>query len=215
VTIPSGPGWGMDLNPRWLETAAYQLIQSVLRCVSPPAAPVNPAMSEIESVASIGESGWTPIDGIDSDAAHMRFGDDVELFRRLLRRLLKEFADEVLHESDAGSDYVSLAARMHKLKGCAGTLGATAINLLATRIEHACAAGDIGEIERLAALLGLQLSRLRHGVALTLGAARVESDAWVSDLALSPEGLVNLAQYMDSPCIASGVFTFWNRNRTA
>jgi hypothetical protein len=24
-----------------------------------------------------------------------------------------------------------------------------------------------------------------------------------------------LAQYMDSPCIASGVFTFWNRNRTA
>jgi L-alanine-DL-glutamate epimerase-like enolase superfamily enzyme len=25
VTIPSGPGWGVDLNPRWLETAAYQL----------------------------------------------------------------------------------------------------------------------------------------------------------------------------------------------
>jgi L-alanine-DL-glutamate epimerase-like enolase superfamily enzyme len=25
VQIPYGPGWGVDINPRWLETAAYQL----------------------------------------------------------------------------------------------------------------------------------------------------------------------------------------------
>ncbi len=25
VTIPDGPGWGVEINPRWLESAAYQL----------------------------------------------------------------------------------------------------------------------------------------------------------------------------------------------
>ena len=25
VQIPSGPGWGVDINPRWLETATYQM----------------------------------------------------------------------------------------------------------------------------------------------------------------------------------------------
>jgi DNA-binding transcriptional MerR regulator len=31
----------------------------------------------------------------------------------------------------------------------------------------------------------------------------------------SARASTRLAEYMDSPCIASGVFTFWNRNRTA
>jgi L-alanine-DL-glutamate epimerase-like enolase superfamily enzyme len=25
VSIPSGPGWGIDINPRWLELAAHRV----------------------------------------------------------------------------------------------------------------------------------------------------------------------------------------------
>jgi L-alanine-DL-glutamate epimerase-like enolase superfamily enzyme len=28
VHIPPGPGWGVDINPRWLETATYQVSEA-------------------------------------------------------------------------------------------------------------------------------------------------------------------------------------------
>jgi PAS domain S-box-containing protein len=173
------------------------LIQCVLRHIFPRVAQVSQAASETQGVVSGGSTGWQQIDGIDIDSARGRFGEDVALFRRLLGRLLDEFADEVLVASDVDSGYASLAVRMHKLKGCAGTLGANAIHLLSSRIEDTCATGDTCEIQRLAALLSLQLNRVRQSAnsaraARALDPAEGVADAPPSAL-VSSETLVNLA----------------------
>ena len=57
---------------------------------------------------------------------------------------------------------------MHKLKGCAGTLGAKTIHLLAGEAEVACAAGEIRRAAHLASTLGPQLKRLRQCAAHAL-----------------------------------------------
>jgi HPt (histidine-containing phosphotransfer) domain-containing protein len=144
-----------------------------------------------------GSTGWQQIDGIDIDSARGRFGDDVALFRRLLGRLLDEFADDVLAASDDDSGYTSLAVRMHKLKGCAGMLGANAIHLLASRIEDRCATGDTCEIQRLVALLSVELNRVRQSAPSASAAHALDPAEGVADsppsALVSSETLVSLA----------------------
>ena len=167
------------------------LIQCVLRRVLPAAQVPEPQSASQVAVPS--GRGWVPIDGIDSDAALERFGDDVDLFHRLLMRLLDEFGDGIVPASDDDSGYSALAERMHKLKGCAGTLGANTIQVLAARIEDLCASGGRPEIEPHAARLAAELQRLRESARFALDAARAAADPAPSELPVSPEMLVNLA----------------------
>ncbi|MGQ3051911.1 MAG: CHASE domain-containing protein [Roseateles sp.] len=88
--------------------------------------------------------GWPEIDGIDGrDAAH-RLGQDVDLFVRLLGRLLREFGTAsfaVMPTQDGSEDRDALTARLHKLRGSAGLLGARDVHRLAGEAENALRAG--------------------------------------------------------------------------
>jgi len=80
----------------------------------------------------------------------------------LLFRLLDEFADLAVPEdlSDA-REIAQYAARMHKLRGAAGQLGARSIHDLATRLEEGFVVGKAERTVVLAQTLMLQLKKLR------------------------------------------------------
>ena len=88
-----------------------------------------------ESIAS----DWPEIDGIDRRDVEYRLQGDVALFARLLRRLCDEFGDLAnavpMMPGVAERDFE--AARMHKLAGSAGMLGATALRITAAASERA------------------------------------------------------------------------------
>jgi len=109
--------------------------------------------------------GWPVIDGIDTVDACRRLGGDVGLFTSLLRRLLNDFSD-LGHEHvlDATS-LPGLAARMHSLKGSAGTLGARSIQRLASRAEVTCRAQDADQTAPLLVALACQLHDLQRSAA--------------------------------------------------
>ena len=142
--------------------------------------------------------GWPTIDGIDAADACGRFGGDVGLFTSLLRRLLNDFSDLVQdHVLDATS-LDGLAARMHNLKGSAGTLGAKSIQRLAAQAEVACRAHQADQTAPLFLALTQQLHHLHRSAASMLDAATevVVDDDERQELALDPSQLVTLLELL-------------------
>jgi len=76
--------------------------------------------------------------GIDAGMVQRAFGNDVALFKSLLVRMARDFADLALPVSldDQGSRD-KLMARVHQLKGSAGMLGATRVSRFAGAAESA------------------------------------------------------------------------------
>jgi PAS domain S-box-containing protein len=91
-------------------------------------------------------SDWPLIDGIDNQDVLHRVGQDVELFLRMLDRLLREFASirfacSAYPDDATNMDRDALGARLHKLYGSAGLLGAYNVCRLAGEAENALKAG--------------------------------------------------------------------------
>jgi HPt (histidine-containing phosphotransfer) domain-containing protein len=108
--------------------------------------------------------GWPDIEGIDAREAQRRLGGRLDLFRAMLRRLLSDF------ENLDALDLPTTGARMHDLKGIAGTLGAQSIARLAIQVEAACRAGDAAQAGALMRHLGDALTDLRPRAAAVLAA---------------------------------------------
>ncbi|HEU4621582.1 MAG TPA: ATP-binding protein, partial [Burkholderiaceae bacterium] len=108
------------------------LIRTLQRYVQPEACELSDAGQDTS------HGTWPEIDGIESQAVAHRLGDDVELFKSLLKRLIAESADledEHATLSAAQASPNEFAARMHRLRGTAGTLSITAVHALASEIE--------------------------------------------------------------------------------
>ena len=175
-----------------------KLVQSVrhhARLAYPPALPAN---SEPIIVAARSVGAWPDIDGIDTAAARGRFGDDVDLFRSLLGRLLTEFADIALTEIGENPANSAFAGRVHKLKGCAGTLGALVVHRLAGLIEEACVVGNVQEIRLLTKQLAIRIRRLQDAApsASDAAAADEESRTAATAPALGADEVLNLARML-------------------
>jgi PAS domain S-box-containing protein len=103
---------------------------------------------------------------IDTGVVQQMFGDDLPLFKSLLARMLREFADLALPTSVSSDDQTTrneLKARTHKLKGSAGMIGATKVMRLAGAAEVAlqeCRSVDI--VEGVLAQLASALTTLRE-----------------------------------------------------
>jgi PAS domain S-box-containing protein len=127
---------------------------------------------------------WPTVDGIDGADVRTRLGNDVTLFRSMLRRLLRDF-DDLDSDPPARRDLHRMAGRMHNLKGSAGTLGAKAVERLAAQAESACIAGDMARVGPLLQRLAGEIERLSLSAAPALADESVpEADDAVPDAPL-------------------------------
>jgi PAS domain S-box-containing protein len=146
---------------------AEALVRSILRHVKTPRGQAaRPVTDEPAAPAALDRESWPEIDGIDSADACNRLSGDQRLFWSLLNRFLLEFGS--LAAPAMTEDRLALDAheqRMHKLRGCAGLLGAKAIHDLAAGAEAACHVGEVERAVDLTAKLALQLQRLLQSAA--------------------------------------------------
>jgi CheY-like chemotaxis protein len=189
---------GMDdfivkpFNARTLAASIERHCQIAGRQAATPIA--QPPEHKPEAVA------WPQIDGIDPKDARESMCDDFALFRSSLRRLLDEFCDIDLpasSDADRSEPLAALAARMHKLSGSAGMLGAHGIGRLAAETRAACVAGQVKTVESLVEALAIQLHRLRRSAAPMFDMARIEADAAdqaavAAQMELHPQHLADL-----------------------
>jgi PAS domain S-box-containing protein len=178
---------------------APTLITHILRHVrisALQAATPTVALSEPQPAATVP---WPAITGIDLTDARMRLCDDFGLFLSNLKRLLHEFSDVSAPSAAEPQALAAYAARMHKLSGCAGMLGANAIQQLAVDARAACLAGEGKRLERLAAALGTELQRLGQSAEPVLRTARSRTGdqqkaAGGTDAILTPRHLSDLIE---------------------
>ena len=95
---------------------------------------------------------WPEIDGISPANVRDQIGGNARLFLVLLRKLVEDYADLREPASQPTETLAALGSRMHKLKGAAGTLGATAIFELAAALaaELAVLEGRVANAEEAA-----------------------------------------------------------------
>ena len=103
---------------------------------------------------------------VDAGVVHQMFGDDLALFKSLLVRVLRDFADLALPIAVSPEDPITrseLKARTHKLKGSAGVIGATTIMRLAGEAEEAIEeCRPVAIVEAILRQLALALTTLRE-----------------------------------------------------
>ena len=82
---------------------------------------------------------WPDIDGISSPDAQRLMHGDVDLFRTLLQRLVRDYGQStfVLTDSASADERNALMARVHKLRGSSGMLAAHRLHAMATELEAA------------------------------------------------------------------------------
>jgi PAS domain S-box-containing protein len=124
---------------------------------------------------------------LDASVVEQMFGDDVELFRKLLKRLVREFADLALPVAPLPEDEGSmllLQGRVHKLKGSSGMIGAASVARSAGALEAALMENlDAPRLHELAARLAVALTTLAEESRLYFqGLGQPRGSAW-------PEGL--------------------------
>jgi PAS domain S-box-containing protein len=173
---------------------AKRLVSSILRHVDPKRHRTAAAIGTCEPRTRCKDS-WLDIDGIDERDARERLGDDFNLFRSMLKRLLSEFADVSIPIAAINTgELADHARRLHKLRGSAGTLGARTIYELAGRGEAACVSGDRSEASQVATQLAAQLQRLKSSAESAFRAASVQIGRapLSAPVALEPQALADL-----------------------
>ncbi|MBW8846283.1 MAG: PAS domain S-box protein [Burkholderiales bacterium] len=152
---------------------------------------------------------WPDIPGIDAAESAMRTGADARLFLNLLRRLLDEGRGLAAALAEVPADaagQLALASRVHRLRGSAGMLGATALHRVATELETWLrAAGPQAEPARftvLAASVTATLAELEANGAAAL-APPAETAQPVPDTAPDPVALARLAEQLRQQDLAA------------
>ena len=160
------------------------LIRAVRRHVERARQAPLPVCMRTEGEPGSPQSPWPEILGIDESGLRERFGDDLALYRRVLRRLCEEFADLAAGDSVpvVPADRLSCAARMHKLYGSAGLLGAHVVATAAVAAEHALRADVSGAQRGAQAEPEAALDAVRIALKQLLQAAQ----AWLAEASDSP-----------------------------
>ena len=120
--------------------------------------------------ASPGPARWLPLAGIDMAEAQRRLEGDRDLFARLLRRLLEEFADLATTPAGEPDPTQTTTARLHKLVGSAGLLAAGPLRAAAQAAEAAWR--QASGADRLAAVM--------EKLCAEFNALKAASDTWLA-----------------------------------
>jgi HPt (histidine-containing phosphotransfer) domain-containing protein len=130
------------------------------------------------------------LSSIDPAIVQQMFGDDLPLFKSVLGRMLRDYADLSLPISASLSEESvrrDLAARTHKLKGSAGMIGANRVMRLAGAAEAALLKDRTrGAIEKILHQLAAALTALREEAESYLE-RQPAIEAPAGDIAGSPE----------------------------
>ena len=126
---------------------------------------------------------------IDAGVVKQMFGGDRSLFKSLLARMLRDYADLALPISVSPDDQTirsRLQERTHRLKGSAGMIGATKVMLLAGAAEEALQeCRPVDTVEGILRQLSSALTTLREEAEVLL-AGQPEPDADTGAKAASP-----------------------------
>jgi PAS domain S-box-containing protein len=142
---------------------SHTLVRTILRHAKPASGETPGQIAAIPATPPHSAAEWPEIEGIDSADVSTRLSGDFALFRSLLTRLLDEFSDVAIGAMrEDPSALAHYRARLHKLKGSAGMLGAKVIAQLAGEGEAACDNGDMARASPLATRIAIQLQRLRE-----------------------------------------------------
>jgi PAS domain S-box-containing protein len=132
------------------------------------------------------------LSSVDAVVVQQMFGDDLTLFKSVLGRMLRDFADLALPIDAPFDDEATrsqLTARTHKLKGSAGMVGATRIMRLAGAAESALLqARPADVIEKLLQQLASALTTLRDEAQPYLD-SQPPSAAEPGELVVNPAGI--------------------------
>lgn len=175
---------------------AEALVRAVRRIAGSARGAALPALHEPAPSAAPLPAGWPAIEGIDARDAFERLGGDTALLSSVLRRLMAEFGDLARVEGESPNDEssVSLGARLHKLQGSAGAIGANAVRLHAAEGEAALKEGDADGVRRALQALGGALRSLQTGMQPFLDA----KDAATGAAAAAPVDPEDLALLVDA-----------------
>ena len=146
----------------------FRAMRRVVEARTGEAWPIDAPRDGAAATAASEATALPTINGIDAREAASRFGTDAKLFLSALGRVLRENADLCGLSAaciDTGSDREQWMARLHKLRGSAGLLGATHIHRLAGEAEDALRRGEpSATVQALLGETGEQLDQLRHAL---------------------------------------------------
>ena len=141
------------------------LIRKVRRLVEIGRGAPIPMLFEDTAPAAV-PSGRPLMSSIDATVVQQMFGDDLALFKSLVGRLLREYADLALPRSLSSATAAirkELQGRVHKLKGSAGMIGASQILRYAGAAERALREDRPSEaVEGILTKLAAALTTLRE-----------------------------------------------------
>ncbi|WP_198320705.1 PAS domain-containing protein [Azohydromonas aeria] len=123
------------------------------------------ALPKVKTTAAASQP-WPVIEGVDTTTAAQRLGHDLMLFKSMVERLLREFADledERQAQQQLHSDAGAFTARMHRLRGSASNLGMQALQATAQSLEVGLRSGPLeaSESAALCTELAATLQRMR------------------------------------------------------
>jgi CheY-like chemotaxis protein len=146
---------------------------------------------------------------IDAAVVQQMFGEDLSLFKSLLARMLRDYAEFALPQAVSQTDEAAcqhLRGRVHKLKGSAGMIGATLVMRLAGAVERALQEGRSADvIEGILRKLAAALCTLRDEAKNVLdnkAATSVTADH-AGPVSVSPDELVDLGTLLETQNLAA------------
>lgn len=97
---------------------------------------LNPLQTPVLQVEEV-QGTWPVIIGIETAEAQSCLGGDWKFFMSILKRFHREYEDLMTAPfmEPASHERAALAARLHKLRGSSGTIGARGVHRLATELE--------------------------------------------------------------------------------
>lgn len=137
---------------------------------------------------------WPSLEGIDIPVVRNRLKGDLALFRTLLRNLMDELSS-LFNKQAVDGPTPALAAQLHSLKGCAGTLGADALYSVTARAETACLTQDVASFPSVLRELREEQSRLQS---LVSGFLNVQERWEDSAEPMDPKSLSHLLDQLRS-----------------
>lgn len=141
--------------------------QKVRRAPAPTAQPATEPAVPAMAAPRAGAAEWPHVAGVDWEQSRLRLAGNRQLFQSMLTRLVDEFGS-LDSRSLARQDAAHVTARLHKLKGSAGTLGAVDLQTLAARAEQAMRSGNHPEAGVLVDQVQQQIALIRADSSLAM-----------------------------------------------